>query len=93
MTVCDVFAQKGCRIVVHRRGPGPEDTQQLADDLLAVTTVFVASHHGKQAAENRRKRKCDPGSEAAKRRKVEGQKDVQEHAGDQAPSLSIEKST
>ena len=35
----------------------PGDPNELADDLLAITTVFVASHHGRRAADNRRRRR------------------------------------
>jgi predicted site-specific integrase-resolvase len=52
-----IFKQKGCRLVVHRQGKGAESTEQLAEDLMAITTVFVATHHGKRAAENRKRRK------------------------------------
>lgn len=52
-----IFKQKRCRLVVHRQGQGPESTAQLTEDLLAITTVFVATHHGKRAAENRKRRK------------------------------------
>lgn len=31
--------------------------RELADDLLAITTVFVARHNGRRSAENRRRRK------------------------------------
>ena len=57
--------QHGVRLVVHaERAPdqdgrlkGQESPLQLAEDLLAITTVFVASHHGKRAAEARKRRR------------------------------------
>jgi putative resolvase len=52
-----VLQQSGVRLVVHSRDAGAEDARDLADDLLAITTVFVASHNGRRAAENRRQRK------------------------------------
>jgi len=52
-----ILGRAGTRLVVHRQGDAPDGTTELADDLLAVTTVFVASHNGRRAAENRRKRR------------------------------------
>lgn len=52
-----IFKINGTELVVHRKGDGEEPTDMLAKDLLAITTVFVASHNGKRAAENKRKRK------------------------------------
>ena len=78
---CDLleffFQQKGCKFVVHRRGEGPEEFTQLAEDLMAITTVFVASHHGKRAAENRRKRKERTGEEKKETCKVKSKKSLQ----------------
>ena len=52
-----VFAKAGARIVVHGRDEGATDERDLADDLLAVTALFVASHHGRRAAQNRKRRR------------------------------------
>jgi hypothetical protein len=59
--------------VVHRQGEDTaESTKQLAEDLMAITTVFVADHHGKQAAEGRRRRKHARGEEKKKMRRRRG---------------------
>ena len=49
-----IFTKAGAKIVVHSKAGGPDD--DLADDLLAVTTHFVASYNGRRAAENRKRR-------------------------------------
>ncbi len=48
-----IFRQKGTKLVVHRQGEDTaESTKQRAKGLMAISTVvFVAIHHGKQAAE------------------------------------------
>jgi predicted site-specific integrase-resolvase len=52
-----IFAKTGTKLVVHCSPDGPEDdSRELADDLLAVTTVFVARHNGRRSADNRRRR-------------------------------------
>ena len=62
-----IFKQKGVKLVVHRKNhEGGESTQQLAEDLMAIITVFVASHHGKRAAEGK-----DAKGKAKKKRKME----------------------
>ena len=55
-----IFKSAGTKLVVHgaRDGP-PDDARELADDLLAVTTVFVARHNGRCSADNRRRRSED----------------------------------
>ena len=58
-----IFGKTGTKRVVLDRLRGAEgDTDggcpnELADDLLAVTTFFVARHNGKRAAEKQRKRR------------------------------------
>ena len=52
-----IFKKAGTRFVVHGQDAEPNDTRELADDLLAITTVFVARHNGKRSATNRRRRK------------------------------------
>lgn len=52
-----VFEATGARIVVHSRSDEDDGERDLADDLLAVTTLFVASHHGRRAAKNRKRRR------------------------------------
>ncbi|MCW5672896.1 MAG: IS607 family transposase, partial [Hydrogenophaga sp.] len=60
-----VFQQHGTKLVLHcpREAAGHGDDgddatgyNELAEDLLAVTTVFVASHNGKRSAAHRRLR-------------------------------------
>jgi putative resolvase len=59
------ICKKGnCKIVVHDKCDGISDErggataqQELSEDIIAVTTFFVARHNGMRAAENRRKRK------------------------------------
>ena len=53
-----VITQCGVKLLVHRQDASATEGSDLADDLLAITTVFVASHHGKRAAQNRRKRRA-----------------------------------
>lgn len=51
-----VCRQSACRIVVH----GGHDTEagELADDLLAIVTVFVARSNRERSARNRRERRA-----------------------------------
>ena len=49
-----VFSQAGARFVVLGGGPDGDSAHELADDLVAITTVFVARHNGLQSAENKR---------------------------------------
>jgi len=51
------FKQAGVQLVVHSQDHVPGHTAELAEDLLAITTVFVASHNGRRSAENRRRRR------------------------------------
>ena len=53
-----VLETAGTRLVVHGKAGDTTDTRELADDLLAVTTVFVAKHNGLRSGENRRRRKA-----------------------------------
>ena len=54
-----VMEQAGTRLVVPCVPDcGQDDSaRELADDMFAMTTVFVARHNGRQLAENRRRRK------------------------------------
>ena len=61
-----VFNKAGARVVVHSRDEGAETEHDLADDLLAVTTLFVASHNGRRAAKNKKRRREEGGSEGSK---------------------------
>ena len=72
-----LFRQKGVKLLVHRQdNDAGESAQQLAEDLMAITTVFVASHHGKRAAEGRRRRKRQR-EEEAQARTQQGEEGVQ----------------
>jgi len=78
-----IFSKVGTRLVVHGKDESASDEHDLADDLLAVTTLFVASHHGRRAAANRKRRKeeerANRESQAKKRREEGGR------ASSQAP--------
>lgn len=53
-----IFKKAGTKCVVHsKHETTPDAERELADDLLAITTVFVARHNGRRSAENRRRRK------------------------------------
>lgn len=58
-----ICRQAACHIVVH----GSHDTEagELADDLLAIVTVFVARNNGERSARNRRVRAAAQAAEAA----------------------------
>ena len=47
--------ESGCKVVVLDGVGGTE--RKLADDLMAITTVFVASHDGMRSAAHRKARK------------------------------------
>jgi len=63
--LCEKF---DCKIVVQFKDQRHNPEQDLADDLLAITTVFVAKHNGLRAGEKRRKRKESKETKAKKRR-------------------------
>ena len=50
-----VFEKAGVKLVVL--GGVEDDRHDLADDLFAVTTLFVASYNGRRASENRKRHK------------------------------------
>jgi predicted site-specific integrase-resolvase len=52
-----IFKKFGTKLVVFGRESEINDTRELADDLLAITTIFVARHNGRRSAINRRRRK------------------------------------
>ncbi len=58
----------GTKIVVHNSPEGKDCQQELADDLLAICKFFVARNNG------RRSRSRKPGTNKAKKRKVEEDK-------------------
>lgn len=73
-----LFKLNGVEFLVHRKGDGSEPTETLAQDLLAITTVFVSSYHGKRAAENKRKRSQGTNQEEARKRQKDGSSDIKE---------------
>ena len=52
-----LFEKFGTKLVVHGQAESVSEARELADDLLAITTVFVARHNGRRSQANRRKRK------------------------------------
>lgn len=81
------FKQAGVKFVVHCADQDLERSSELAEDLLAITTVYVASHNGKRSAQSRRatsqKRGSEEGSagqEDAKRRRTDGRRSKGEKA-------------
>ena len=71
-----IFKQKGVKFLVHSQDASTEPEDILAADLLAITTVFVASHHGKRAGKNRKRRRT--GEEETQTVTVKGKEGVQE---------------
>lgn len=69
-----VFERVGTKLLVQR-GNEETDEQDLASDLLAITTVFVASHHGKRAAENKKRRKLNDEKAKARDQTSKNEKD------------------
>jgi len=55
-----IFRKTETKLVVLNKSlpvQGHDTTQELAEDLLAVVTVFVARHNGQRSGENKRRRK------------------------------------
>lgn len=67
-----IFTKAGTKLVVHGSNEESKDTE-LADDLLAVTTHFVASFNGRRAAETRKRRKGEIEKEGGKEIKDDGE--------------------
>ena len=51
-----IFKKTGTRLLVYGQHE-TTNTQELADDLLAITTVFVARNNGQRSAANRKRRR------------------------------------
>ena len=51
-----IFEKAGVKLVVHHEDDEADEFGDLAEDLLAVTTFFVASHNGRRSAQHRRER-------------------------------------
>lgn len=54
--ICFILDKAGTKLVVHGNTEAEDRTRELADDLLAITTIFVARHHGQRSATNKRRR-------------------------------------
>ncbi|MFL5811575.1 MAG: IS607 family transposase [Flavisolibacter sp.] len=63
-----------CTIVVQFKDERHSPEQELADDLLAITTVFVAKHNGLRAGEKRKRKE-------AKETKTKKRRDSSEDEG------------
>lgn len=61
----NIFKKLDVQLVVHsRESTSKEDnTNELAEDLLSIVTVFVARNNGKRSGENRKRRKRERGEE------------------------------
>lgn len=60
-----IFEHTHTKLVVHSGGAMPKNaTQELAEDLLAITTVFVAKNNGQRAQRNRKRRKLQESNQA-----------------------------
>jgi putative resolvase len=54
-----IFKRFNTKLVVHGSGESiPTENDELRDDLMAVTTFFVARHNGRRSAINRKRRKA-----------------------------------
>lgn len=51
-----IFGKAGVKLVVLGDGDQPDKFSDLGEDLLAVTTYFVAQHNGRRSAKNKRDR-------------------------------------
>lgn len=56
--VCFILEKAGTKLVVHGNAEAEDRTRELADDLLAITTIFVARHHGQRSGANKRRRRA-----------------------------------
>jgi predicted site-specific integrase-resolvase len=82
-----IFNKAGTKLVVHGTDEDAEDHHDLADDLLAVTTLFVASYNGRRAAENRKRRREDKkGNEKTKGPRTKESNETQEDVREPGPS-------
>jgi predicted site-specific integrase-resolvase len=53
-----IFKKSDVKLLVLSKSPGEQDmSRELSEDLLAITTVFVAKNNGLRAAKYRRERK------------------------------------
>ena len=63
-----IFEKTGGKLVVFG-GDQKDTSSELAEDLLAITTVFVARHNGTRSAINRKRRKTE--HEASTRQSIQ----------------------
>lgn len=56
--VCFILEKAGTKLVVYSNAEAEDRTRELADDLLAITTIFVARHHGQRSGANKRRRRA-----------------------------------
>lgn len=56
--VCFILEKAGTKLVVYGNAEAEDRTRELADDLLAITTIFVARHHGQRSGANKRRRRA-----------------------------------
>jgi predicted site-specific integrase-resolvase len=53
-----IFRKAGTKLLVLSKDTGEQElSKELAEDLLAITTVFVAKNNGLRSAKNKRERK------------------------------------
>jgi predicted site-specific integrase-resolvase len=59
-----IFKKHNAKIVVidDTKGTDGSDEQELAEDLIAITTIFTARYHGKRGAKVRKKNKISTNS-------------------------------
>lgn len=74
-----IFDKAGIKLVVL--GGVEDDQHDLADDLFAVTALFVASYNGCRAAENRKRRKSEASEDGAKSDSSSSQNSNTTHEG------------
>ena len=65
--ICQKFE---CKILVQHKDVNSDPTNDLAEDLLSIATVFTAKHHGLRAGEKKRKRKEAEIIESNKKSKI-----------------------
>jgi len=65
--ICQKFEWK---IVVQHKDVNSDPTNDLAEDLLSIVTVFTTKHHGLRAGEKKRKRKEAETIEGNKKSKI-----------------------
>lgn len=82
-----IFEQAGVKLVVLRSEDEPDEFGDLAEDLLAVTTFFVARHNGRRSAQNKRRRREE---ERAARL---GKRPKTDHSGEKGSRVSDQGAT